>query len=228
MTTNTNIFADAITENRYIASAQLIPADFSRKEWKEYRQLCKVMVDESMKVYKGKDHANFDLALVGLFAMFGMSDANKSIDSYRVRIAVACLKNVKEKSNAYKDASKALTKAKNLRDDCKDAITDTMTEETHPAEFKALADAEAKVEECQNTLDTLASEPHNVWWNTKALKSKNDKELAIARKHIEDTIADILIERSAMTERDKAIEQGRLAGGRKAGKEYDKAHADAQ
>ena len=80
---------------------------------------------------------------------------------------------------------------------------------------KALALAEAKVQECEDKLEDLASEPHNVWWNVQKLNSKKDKDLAIARKHIEDSIADIIFERSNMTEEDLKIEKGQLDGGRK-------------
>jgi hypothetical protein len=213
---NNNTYAGIVAENRYIAGNQLIAAEFSSKEWKNYRQLCKVMVDESLKVYhNSSDMKNFDLAVVGLFSMFGMNDATKGIFKYRIRLAMACLQMKKEYSVPYKNARKALSDAKKARDVAEDAITEDMTEETNPVEFQALATSTAKVEECENTLETLASEPHNVWWNVRKLSSKNDKELAIARKHIEDTIADIIFERSNMTEEDKAIEKGQLDGGRK-------------
>lgn len=212
--TNTNAFATLITENRYIANAQLVASDFKANEWKQYRQLCSTMVNNAMGVYKNSsDFADFDVALVGLFAMFGMNDATKGIFKYRVRLAVACLIMKKDYSDAYKDARKNLSEAKKARDAKAALVTKDMLEDAE--EVKALALAEAKVTECKDKLEDLASEPHNVWWNVQKLNDKQDKDRAIARKHIEDTIADIIFERSNMTEEDLKIEKGQLDGGRK-------------
>lgn len=227
MATN-NTFAGIITDNRWIAGSQLIASELSSKEWKNYRQLCKTLVDNSLKVYHNSEDTNdFDLAIVGLFAMFGISDATKGIFKYRTRMAVACLQMKKEYSIAYKNARKALSEARKVRNEKADAITDDMTEETNPAEFEALANAEASVTTAEEVLDDLASKPNNAWWNVRKLSSKNDKELAIARKHIEDTIADIIMERSNMTDKDKAIEKGQLDGGRKVAEQIKKESANA-
>ena len=223
---NNNVYADIITENRYIASKQLVASEFSSKDWKNYRQLCKVMVDEALKVYHNStDMRTFDLAVVGLFSMFGMNDASKGIFKYRIRMAMACLQMKKDYSDEYKDARKALAAARKARNAAEDAITEDMTAESNPTEFQTLASAVAKVEEYENILENLASEPNHVWWDVKALSSKKDKELGIARKHIEDTIADIIRERSNMTDADRAIEKGQLDGGREVAKELKKAQA---
>ena len=221
---NTNTFATIITDNRYMANAQLVASEFKANEWKQYRQLCTTMVNNAMAVYKNSsDFADFDVALVGLFAMFGMNDATKGIFKYRVRLAVACLQMKKEYSLAYKDARKALSEAKKDYNAKAELVTEEMTEEAE--EVKALVLAEAKVTECNDKLEELASEPHNVWWNVQKLNSKKDKDLAIARKHIEDTIADIIFERSNMTEEDLKIEKGQLDGGRKAADKIKKENA---
>lgn len=223
---NENIYATLITDNRWIAKSQLLPSDFSATAWKQYRQLCKVLVDNSLAVYHNSDNTvDFDAAIVGLFSLFGMNDATKGIFKYRVRLAVACLQMKKEYSVAYKNARKALTEAKKTRDEKADAITDDMTEETNPDEFSALAAAVADVAAKEEVVDELASQPNNVWWNVRKLSAKNDKELSIARKHIEDTIADIICERSNMTDKDIAIEKGQLNGGRKASAQFDKDNA---
>lgn len=217
MNANTNIFATMATDNRYMANSQLVASDFKATEWKQYRQLCKTMIDNAMAVYKNSsDFADFDMAVVGLFAMFGMNDATKGIFKYRVRLAVACLQMKKEYSQAYKDARKALSEAKKAYNAQATLVTEDMPEDAE--EVKALALAEAKVTECEDKLDDLASKPHNAWWNVRKLNSAKDKDLGVARKHIEDTIADIIFERSNMTEEDLVIEKGQLDGGRKAAK----------
>lgn len=226
MTNNTNAFATMVTENRYMANAQLVASDFKANEWKQYRQLCATMVNNAMAVYKNSsDFADFDVALVGLFAMFGMNDATKGIFKYRVRLAVACLTMKKEYSVIYKEARKALSEAKKDYNAKAEKVTENMPEDAE--EVKALALAEAKVQECEDKLEDLASEPHNVWWNVQKLNSKKDKDLAIARKHIEDSIADIIFERSNMTEEDLKIEKGQLDGGRKVVDKIKKAQANA-
>lgn len=217
MNANTNIYATMATDNRYMANAQLVASDFKPAEWKQYRQLCKVMIDNALTVYKNSaDFADFDMALVGLFAMFGMNDATKGIFKYRVRLAVACLQMKKEYSVDYKNARKALTEAKKAYNEKAELVTEDMPEDADAV--KALALALAKVEECEEKLEDLASKPNNVWWNVKKLSSAKDKDLGVARKHIEDTIADIIFERSNMTEEDLKIEKGQLDGGRKAAK----------
>jgi hypothetical protein len=222
--TNTNTFATMITDNRYMANAQLVASDFKANEWKMYRQLCTTMVNESMGVYKNSsDFTAFDTAIVGLFAMFGMNDATKGIFRYRIRLAVACIQMKKEYSIAYKDARKELSEAKKTYNTKAELVTEDMTEEAE--EVKALALAEEKVKECEDKLDDLANTPNNVWWNPQKLNSKKDKDLAIARKHIEDTIADIIFERSNMTEEDLKIEKGQLDGGRKVAEKIKKEKA---
>lgn len=228
--TDTNALAELIGDYRYIAASQLLPSDLGRKDWKKYRKICTRIVDNAMAIYSNAtDTTEFDNNLTELFDLFGgLYNATRGISKYRVRIALSCIQQKKQRSDAFKDVCKQLTDAKKERDKCENAITDGMTKDTHPALFYALDDAKAKVDEIQATKDEMAAEPHNVWWDAIPLKSKNDKELALARKHIEDTLFDIILERKNMTENDHLIEKGQLNGGRKVAEQIAKAEKAAQ
>lgn len=209
--TITNEFANTIIDNRYMANVQLTADDMGPTAWKQYRQLCDNIAIASWKSISTNDNDNIiGLSLSGLFGFFG-SDA-KALPSMQKRLLLACVSVKKCQSEAMKQARKALRNAKTELEEA-----DEQTE----ALQQAVTDAEAEVLRLQ-------SEPHNVWYEKTPMLDKSRLHAsAKCRKLIEDTIADILTERSLMTVEELQEEALALKAARKAKKQI-KAQAEAK
>lgn len=212
-TITTNVYADTIAENRFIASAQLTADDMGPTAWKQYRQLCDNIAISAWKSITTTDNDNIiGLSLSGLFAFFG-SDAKATVPMQK-RFLLACVAIKKCQSDAMKKARKALRDAKAKLEEA-DEETDALKQ--------AVTDAEAEV-------TRLKSEPNNEWYEKTPMLDKTMKHASTkCRKLIEDTIADILTERSLMTVEELQEEALALKAARKAKKQAKaKAEAEAQ
>lgn len=213
-TTNTTTMAlemaELINDNRYIASAQLSADDMGMTAWKQYRQLCDILAVQSWnsicKTVKDGEENYLAIALNGLFSFFGC-DA-KAIDSVQKRFILACVTMKKEKSVAMKKAEKALREAKSALEDLE------ATDKPDEAKLTELKDA---VDTAQEEVDRLKSEPMNIWYNKEPMLDKATRKHATpkCRKFIEDTIADLMHERSLMTAEELQKEAQKLADERK-------------
>lgn len=218
MKTTNNIYAETITDNRWIAELQLSENDMSAKNWKQYRQLCdNVAISAWRSLHKSADKNDSLLgtSLTGLFAFFG-SDA-KATSPVQKRFMLACVTVKREQSLAMKDARKALRKATIGLDEAESA-------ETPDAELISKLTEEKK--SAEELVDKLKLEPNNVWYNKVPMLDKSRKHAsAKCRKLIEDTMADILAERELMTAEELQKEALQLKAERKARKQ---AKAEAQ
>ena len=216
--TNTNIYAETIANNRYIAKAQLTADDMGMTAWSQYRQLCDNIAIASWKSLAKKDTGSLlGTSLAGLFEFFGC-DAKANAPMQR-RIILACVSVKKEQSVAMKKAKKDLRE---------------ITIELDNANSVENPDAElvATLTEKQNTVkevvEKLESEPMNVWYNRTPMLDTTRKHASTkCRKLIEDTIADIIAEREFMTVEELQEEALQLKAERKARKQA-KAQAQAQ
>lgn len=217
-TTMTNEYANIITDNRFIASAQLDADDMGKKAWEEYRKVCDVIAVSawrSLYAKDGKDHLG--AALAGLFDFFGMD--TKATTAMQKRVILACVVYKKEQSVAMKNANKALRKAKVALAEAMDS-TDETIKATIPTR-------KAQVDDAQEKVDALKAEPNNVWYQkTPMLDASRKHATAKCRKLIEDTMADIIAERSLMTIEELQEEALQLKAARKARKQM-KAQANA-
>lgn len=210
-----NEYGNTIIDNRYIANAQLTADDMGVTSWKQYRQLCdNIAIAAWDSLRKKIDDNVLGLSLSGLFAFFG-SDLKATPDKQK-RILLACVTMKKEQSVPMKKARKALREAKKA------------LEEAQASDDKQNIDAlQASVDEAQAEVDRLASEPGNVWYNPVPMLDTTKKHASTkCRKYIEDTIADMIKERSLMTVEELQAEALRLAAERKARKQA-KAQAEA-
>lgn len=209
--TTTNIFAETIADNRFIASAQLTADDLGPTSWKQYRQLCDNIALASWRsLHKttADDDNTLGLSLTGLFQFFG-TDAKATMPMQK-RFVLACVSVKKEQSQAMKDARKALRTAK--------AALEQATEDNKDA--AVIAALSASVDSAQAEVERLTAEPMNIWY-TKTPMLDNTKKHASARcrKLIEDTIADIMAERELMTAEELQEEALQLKAARKARKQ---------
>lgn len=209
-TTITNEFANTIIDNRYMAIAQLTADDMGPTSWKQYRQLCDNIAIAAWKSITTNDDNIIGLSLSGLFAFFG-SDA-KATAPMQKRLLLSCVSVKKYQSDEMKKARKALREAKIALEEA-DEETDALKQ--------AVTDAEAEVAR-------LKSEPNNEWYEKTPMLDKTKKHAnAKCRKLIEDTIADIITERSLMTVEELQEEALALKAARKAKKQA-KAQAEAE
>lgn len=213
-----NVYAETITENRAFADAQLSADDMSANTWKQYRQLCDNIAIAAWNTLGKGSTTDIGLSLSGLFTFFG-TDA-KAVPEYQKRLLLACVNYKKMQSDAMKKANKALRQAKAKYDEeneRNDKDTDTLTL------------LKADVDNAQATVDTLKAEPYNVWYDITPMLDKSRKHATgKCRKLIEDTIADIIRERSLMTVEELQKEAQRLADERKGRKARKAQEAKAQ
>jgi hypothetical protein len=204
----TNEYATLITDNRFIAKAQLDADDMGASTWKQYRQLCDNIAIASWNGLCGRtnpDDNTVGMSLTGLFAFFG-SDAMATVDMQN-RFLLACVKVKKVQSEEMKQARKNLRSAKNLLEEAQDA---------EPVNENMVELYQEKVKECEEIVATMELEPHNVWYDKTPMLDKTFKHAtAQCRKLIEDTMADIITERELMTAEQKQAEAQRLADERK-------------
>lgn len=222
-----NDYATAIAENRFIASAQLTADDFTSTEttkasdlWKQYRQLCDNLAVACWNSLRPNKDTNDNLAgmsLAGLFRFFG-TDA-KAIPMYQNRILLACVAITRKQSDAMKKARKAKSEAKKKYE----AAVEAKKPEEEITALKQDFDAK------EATVEEMASQPHNVWYDKKPMLDKSMKHATPkCRKLIEDTIADIMTERAMMSEEDKAREAQALEDQRKGREIRQKQEAKAE
>lgn len=216
--TTSNEYATIINDNRYIANAQLTADDLGPTMWKEYRQVCDVIAISAWKSLsdKGADTDILGAALAGLFDFFG-SDAKATVPMQK-RFTLACVQVRKEQSVAMKKARKALREARNVLEE------EEAREDKDETRIQIL---QAKVDEAQEEVTRLESEPMNVWFNkTPMLDTTRKHASAKCRKLIEDTMADVMAERALMTIEEMQEEALQLKAARKARKQM-KAQAEA-
>ena len=218
---STNIYADMINDNRYIASRQITKDDMSRTEWDQYTQLCDTLAIAAWRDLCGKKSTNIGLAVTGLFAFYGI-DA-KATTSMQRRLQLCCVTVKREMSVPMKRAKSALTDAKKTLHTLEEKRDEDPTNE----EFQKSVDvAQAIVNECNEKIEQLTNEPHNIWYqHSPMLDSTRTHASSKCRKLIEDTIADIIAERALMSYEDILAEAEALKAERKARK---KAKAQAQ
>ena len=222
---NTNItandYANIITDNRFIAKAQLTADDMGPTVWKQYRQLCDniaIASWDSLCNRTNPDDNTVGLSLTGLFQFFG-SDAKATIDMQN-RFLLACVKVKKMQSEAMKQARKNLRSAKTLLEEAQDAV---------PVDENVVKLYQQKVQECEETITRMESESHNVWYDKTPMLDKTFTHATPqCRKLIEDTMADIITERALMTVEAKRQEKQRLDDERKGRNIRKKKEAKAQ
>lgn len=209
--TKTNIFADTIADNRYIAKAQLTKAIFeSQEQWDEYTRVIDVLAISAWNSLNHKTDENLlGAALAGLFGFFG-SEIKATAPMQR-RFILSCVQVKREQSVAMKKARKALRNASDL---LKEEELKEVKDETAIKVFKD------KVEEAKAEVARLESEPNNVWYNKTPLLTTDRKHATDkCRKLIEDTMADVMAERDMMTAEELQEEAIQLKAARKARKQ---------
>lgn len=206
----TNEYANTIIDNRYIAIAQLTADDMGPTSWKQYRQLCDNIAIAAWKSLTTNDNDNIvGMSLSGLFSFFG-SDARATAPMQK-RMLLSCVSVKKCQSDAMKAARKALR-------DAKIALEEYEEDANNLTNIRS--GLELAVENAKAEVERLESEPHNVWYEKTPMLDKTKKHAtAKCRKLIEDTIADIITERSLMTVEELQEEALQLKAARKARKQ---------
>lgn len=206
-----NEYGNTIIDNRMIANTQLTADDMGPTTWKQYRQLCDNIAIASWKsLHAGSDENIIGMSLAGLFTFFG-SDVKATTDKQK-RILLACVQYKKEQSVPMKNARKALREAK-IR------LEEAQVSEDENVRM-SIDLRQNVVDEAQAEVERLESEPGNVWYNKIPMLDSTKKHASTkCRKLIEDTIADILTERSLMTVEELQAEAIRLKAERKARKQ---------
>lgn len=176
-TTTTNVYADTIAENRFIASAQLTADDMGPTAWKQYRQLCDNIAISAWKSITTTDNDNIiGLSLSGLFAFFG-SDAKATVPMQK-RLLLACVAIKKCQSDAMKKARKALRNAKiALENFDPDAPVTVTTGAPSVLTMQAMALA---IKEGNN----------EAYDKTKAIADKEMAVIAVTKESLEQAVAD--------------------------------------
>lgn len=223
--TNTNIFADKINENRYIAAVQLTADDMGKETWEQYRQIVDSLAIAAWRDLCGKKtKETIGLCTTGLLAFFGV-DA-KATSTIQRRLQLCCVTVKREQSVKMKNAKKDLTNAKKSLA----AMEEKRDEDPENEELNtAVQVAQALVDECEEKVEELTLEPGNVWYNhTPMLDSSKLHASTKCRKLIEDTIADLINERSLMSYEDLVAEAEALKAERKARKKAKEAAKNAE
>jgi hypothetical protein len=197
-----NEYANAITDNRWMAKAQLDADNMGTTTWKQYTQLCDNIAIASWDKLTGRKGDDDTLAksLIGLFAFFGC-DARPTVDMQN-RFLLSCVTVKRMQSEAMRQARKNLRSAKNLLEEAQESI---------PLDEKAVEIYQNKVKEYEATVTRMESEPKNVWYDKIPMLSADYSHASKkCRKLIEDEMADVLAERGLMTIEEKLAERQRL------------------
>ena len=222
--TTTNIYAETINENRYIAGKQLVMADLGSEDWKLYTEAVDALAVAAWRDLKRREGAKNVVgeAVTDLFKFFEV-DA-KATSAMQRRLQLCCITTKREQSVQYKKAQSALRDAK------KSLALVTEERDADPENedlCNAVTVAEALVESRAQTVEELAAQPHNVWYVHKPmLDASMVHASAKCRKLVEDTLADIIHERSLMSYEELKAEADALAAERKARKKAKKAAAE--
>lgn len=226
-----NEFANIITDNRYIATAQLTADDMSPATWAQYRKLCDNIAIAAWKsLHKSADDNIVGVSLSGLFAFFG-SDA-KATAPMQKRITLACVTIRKKQSEALKKARADFRDAKALvvkyeDDDAAQEYANELGGDWTIAKVRELVKGQA--EKAENLVNDLKAESGHEWWDkTPMLDTSKKHATAKCRKLIEDTIADIMAERELMTIEELQEEALQLKAARKARQQMKKANEKAE
>ena len=223
--TITNEYAQTIIDNRWIATAQLDADDMGKTAWKQYRQICDNIAIASWNSLCHKTDAEDNTLALSVSALFALVESDaKAIPAMQKRFILACVTYKKEQSIAMKKARKMLKDDKAKLEEAQEAEIKDETYITIMLE---------KVEADKAEIERLEGEPMNVWYNKTPNLTKDRKHATPkCRKFIEDTLADILTERSLMTVEELQKEAQELADqrkGRKIRKEKEaKAKAEAE
>lgn len=236
-TTGINEYAETIIENRWMSTAQLSADDMGPTTWKQYRNLCdRIAIASWRSLHKNTDSNAIGLELTALLAFFG-SDA-KATTSMQKRILLACVSVKKQYSPELKAARKALNEAKKALESF-DPNAPLVAQEHVSIPVAALAFASGMnadkametatttsptleglknaVDNAQAKVDELRAMPKHEWYDkVPMLDASKNHASTKCRKLIEDTIADILTERSLMTIEELQVEAAELKAARKA------------
>lgn len=213
---------NTIIENRYIGKIQLTADDMGGvgcKNWETYRVICDKLAVEAYNHAVGRsvDNTLIGTCIAGLFDFFGIQVTDSS--AYHARILAIMVERKAQYSDAYKNARKDKNAAKK-------ALDEAIAKELPEDEVEELRE---KFDELKATLEALALEPHNYWFDPVPMLDKSKKHAtAKARKALEDTCADILTERQFMSAEELQAEAQRLADERKGRKMRKKAEAKAE
>lgn len=226
-----NEYANIITDNRYIATAQLTADDMSPATWAQYRQLCDNIAIAAWKsLHKSADDNIVGMSLAGLIAFFGAEF--KATTHIQKRITIACVNIRKKQSEAMKKAHADYRDAKKLQEKYSD--------EEAAKEYAATLGEEVTVEKVQETMKAQVEKAEaliaelktisgNEWFEkTPMLDASKKHATAKCRKLIEDTIADIMAERELMTIEELQEEALQLKAARKARQQMKKANEKAE
>lgn len=226
-----NEYANIITDNRYIATAQLTADDMSPATWAQYRQLCDNIAIAAWKsLHKSADDNIVGMSLAGLIAFFGAEF--KATTHIQKRITIACVNIRKKQSEAMKKARADYRDAKKLQEKYSD--------EEAAKEYAATLGEEVTVEKVQETMKAQVEKAEaliaelktisgNEWFEkTPMLDTSKKHATAKCRKLIEDTIADIMAERELMTIEELQEEALQLKAARKARQQMKKANEKAE
>lgn len=211
--TNTTIYTDSITNNRYIASAQLTADDMSKDTWAKYTQVVDALAIATWRDLCGKKTKDtIGLTTTALLTFFGV-DA-KATTAMQKRLMLCCVTVKREKSVPMKNAEKAMRDAKKALA----AVQEKRDADPENEDLNTAVDvAEAMVEECAEKVETMQKEPNNIWYqHSPMLDSTRLHASAKCRKLIEDTVADIIAERALMSYEEILAEAEALKAERKA------------
>lgn len=214
-----NEYANIITENRYIATAQLTADDMGLNTWTQYRQLCdNIAISAWKSLSKNADDNVVGMSLSGLITFFGADF--KATAPIQKRLILACVSIRKKQSETMKKARKDYRDARKLVEKYSDnaiaeeyakTLGDEWTAEKVQELMKTQADNASKV------IEELKVVSGNEWFEkTPMLDTSKKHATAKCRKLIEDTIADIMAERELMTIEELQEEALQLKAARKA------------
>ena len=226
-----NEYANIITDNRYIATAQLTADDMSPATWAQYRQLCDNIAIAAWKsLHKSADDNIVGMSLAGLIAFFGAEF--KATTHIQKRITIACVNIRKKQSEAMKKARADYRDAKKLQEKYSDEETAKEYAATLGEEVtveKVQETMKAQVEKAEALIAELKTISGNEWFEkTPMLDTSKKHATAKCRKLIEDTIADIMAERELMTIEELQEEALQLKAARKARQQMKKANEKAE
>lgn len=220
-----NEYANLISDNRYIATAQLTADDMSPATWVQYRQLCDNIAIAAWKsLHKSSDDNIVGMSLAGLIAFFGAEF--KATTPIQKRITISCVNIRKKQSEAMKKARADYRDAKKLQEKYSD--------EEAAKEYAATLGDEVTVEKVQETMKAQVEKAeafiaelktisgHEWFEKTPMLDTSKKHATAKCRKYIEDTIADIIAERELMTHEELVKEAIALKAERKANRQMKK------
>ncbi|HAU84935.1 MAG TPA: hypothetical protein DCW90_05365 [Lachnospiraceae bacterium] len=215
-TTTTTVFGEMVQLNR-MTIAQLTADIFKASQWREYTELCDNLVKESYSHVCGYRKSDRISPLIHkLFQLMGCNA--KIMDYYKPRFIMACVEIKRFKSEELKAAEKKLKEDKEELDFAMMMLKDVGkdSKEFWENNVEYWEDTVGTQQEIVNALYETPEHCYNIY--APRLDTTKHHANKKARKLIEDTMADILTERSWMTIEQLQAEAAMLKARRKEAK----------